>query len=456
MLDPFLKCSRRLGIRSLMALVLVCRSPGFIEWREVTVSGPAELGRFQTHTCAPETSHTAIFADAYRLHTRIKGEFHMSITALTDHRVTRRSLIAMAIASAAASSQLSRVLAAGGGYSEGYQVDEGGEYTFAASPAYASYNDSLYAFATGKDGSGYYATYDGKEWGAWQGYAAQPVKYQYQPTAVAYNDKLYAVYTGTDNHLYTASYDGSSWNDWTDFSGDYTYNAPAYTTTYGDNLYVYASTSDNAPYYQSFDGTTWSGWLPYDAAPALYGQPYAVDWGDHENVFYASPEGEVYWTRYDGTNWAPYKALAGDGSYSAVYAVGYAPEKKLYAYGTGTDGSAAYNVFDGSGWGGWTKYDGAPEVNYAPTAYVYDDVQYVVYTGKDNHGYQTTYDGSSWSDWEDLGGNYAYEPKQYSYDDSYNLSYTGADGYVYYRTYDGSGEASGGYDTPKPTPTPGY
>ena len=96
----------------------------------------------------------------------------MSITALTNHRVSRRSLIAMAVASMAASSRISRVLAAGGGYSEGYQVDEAGDYTFAASPAYAPYKDSIYAFATGADGSGYYATYDGKDWGAWQGWAA--------------------------------------------------------------------------------------------------------------------------------------------------------------------------------------------------------------------------------------------------------------------------------------------
>src|SRR4051794_37640045 len=99
MLVQFPGYSRHLGIRLLAGTFPVCHFLGFIEWREVTVSGSAELGRFQTRTRAPETSHAATFAHAYRLLERIKGEFHMSITELTDHRVSRRSLIAMAIAS---------------------------------------------------------------------------------------------------------------------------------------------------------------------------------------------------------------------------------------------------------------------------------------------------------------------------------------------------------------------
>src|SRR6478609_155478 len=165
----------------------------------------------------------------------------MPTSAMTRYRTTRRSLIAMAVASVAASSMLGRALAAGGGYSQAYQVDESSDYSFAYSPAYATYNDTIYAFATAKDGSGYYSAYDGQNWGAWQGWSAQPVTYQYQPTAVAYGGKLYAVYGGSDSHLYTASYDGSSWEDWQDFSGSHTYGAAAYTTTYGDTLYVYAS-----------------------------------------------------------------------------------------------------------------------------------------------------------------------------------------------------------------------
>src|SRR3954451_15023614 len=55
---------------------------------------------------------------------------------------------------------------------------------YAASPYAITYQDTLYTYATGKDGNGYYATYDDSQWSEWQGWDQQPAKYQGQPKAV--------------------------------------------------------------------------------------------------------------------------------------------------------------------------------------------------------------------------------------------------------------------------------
>jgi hypothetical protein len=122
---------------------------------------------------------------------------------------------------------------------------------------------------------------------------------------------------------------------------------------------------------------------------------------------------------------------------SAPYAVGYAPEQKLYAYGVSTDGQPAWNVFtEGEGWTGWKPYEGLDaKVTNQPNAYVYDDIQHLIFSGADGHAYYTEYDGGWADEWTDLGANYSYDPYQYEYNGNLYLTYTGQDYGAYVSEY---------------------
>ena len=80
------------------------------------------------------------------------------------------ALALLALASAGA------VLAQGAPYGGGGRV--GGEaYEYAAGPYAQPYEGSVYLYATGEDGQGYYATYAEEEWGEWTGWEDQPADY---------------------------------------------------------------------------------------------------------------------------------------------------------------------------------------------------------------------------------------------------------------------------------------
>ena len=304
------------------------------------------------------------------------------------------------------------------------------EYEFSAPSYVAPVGDTLYQYATGKDGNAYYTTYDGQDWSAWTGWESQPVKYQYDPAPVAYNDNAYVSYLGEDGKYYFAA-DG----EWTDISGDYEFTAAPYLNVYGDKLYAYGTASDGYVYWKDYDGTAWGEWGKISGEYTSAYEIYAIDWDGYNNVFWSADDGTVYWNRWDGAAWTGAKALTGDVPIAdSVYATGY--DGNLYAFGSTPEWKGAYNVFTpGDGWSGWAEFDGAPEVYYQPAAYTYDDYVHVVYTGKDGHGYYKTYNGTEWSDYQDLGGNYAYEPALYEYADGYYVTYTGEDGYVYYKNY---------------------
>ena len=323
-----------------------------------------------------------------------------------------------------------------GSYGDGQKVGSG---DYASSTYAITVKDTLYQYVTGKDGNAYYATYDGKAWSDWTGWKSQPAKYKYEPAPVSYKDKGYVTYYGEGGKYYLSAGGG----DWTDISGDYTFQYAPYANVYNDELYVYGTASDGYVYWNHYDGSAWSGWGEIGDKTASAYKIYAVDWNGYDNVFWTADDGHVSWNRWDGTKWSGTKQLTDGAAISSPsYAVGYAPEKKLYSYAVTKDGKPAWNVFtEGTGWSGWTPYDGlASKVGYQPSVYVYKDTQHVVYTGTDGHAYYTEYNGK-WADWSDIGTNYAYDPYQYEYADGYYITYTGADGSVYERAY----KASGGY-----------
>jgi len=384
-----------------------------------------------------------------------QGEFVMTDPAYTTRtpRLVRALTLGLALLILAVLPALGQAAAPFSGGGKAGQGDPYAGYAYTAAPK-AVVNQSLYLYGTADDGKGYYTTYDGATWSAWQTWDAQPVNYKWEPAAVKYGETQYVYYAGEDNKYYQNTYDGTAWSGWEDVSGAYTYAAAPYASTDGTSLYLYGAAADGNLYYKSYDGAAWTEWAAVNdpAYPVGAYQPYSVYWGEYENTFWTGQDGKSYWNRYDGTAWSGAKEIPGDYTYAdTAYAVGY--NDALYAYGTGADGVPYYNSFDGSAWAGWSTYQAAPAapVAYQPSAYVYEGKQNVVYTGNDGHAYYTSYDGAQWTPWQDLGANYSYESVQYEYGDGYYLAYTGQDGSIYYKTY--SGEGGGAVEE---TPTPSY
>ena len=383
-------------------------------------------------------------------------------TLTTDYRRAGRTIATAVFGGTLALSAAVTAFAQDGAFEGGGQVS-GDAYQYAAAPYALPYQDSLYEYATGKDGKGYYTVYDGQAYSAWAGWEDQPADYQYEPTAVDAGGTQYVFYNGTDGGIYYDTYDGQSWSGWENIAGEYEFAYAPYANTYGDAVYVYGQDAEGALYSKYWVDGAWTEWaaISDDYAAGEY-QPYGVEWGGYNNVFWTGKDGKVYWNRYDGTAWTGAKALAGEGDYgSAPYAIGYSPEKKLYAYANAKDGAPYWNSFaDGEGWSGWQAYEAElpAKATYQPHAYEYNGVQHVVYTGDDGHAYYTEYaaDGG-YEEWVDLGANYDYDAQTYEYDGGYYLTYTGTDGYVYVKPYVAAagGDTRGtedGYAEPFPTP----
>ena len=370
-------------------------------------------------------------------------------TFVDGYRRVRRLGVSLGLAALVASTATSAGLAADGTFDGGGKI--GGSYDdqeYVAGPQTVTYEDTLYLYGTADDGNGYYATYDGKKWSDYTGWKDQPAKFAYEPAA-AVNAVSRVFFAGDDGHLYGNAYDSGEWTGWEDLAGDYTFEVAPYANIYDDHVYLHGVATDGYLYTKYYDGAEWTVWAPVsdDYTPGAY-QPYAVDWDGYQNVFWTATDGQVYWNRYDGSEWSGAKALTGDGDFgTAPYAIGYSPEKTLYAYANGKDGAPYWNTFkDGDGWSGWEAY-AAPvpvEVKWQPHAYEYDDVQHLILTGDDGHGYYTTYDGE-YGEWTDLGANYTYDPYTYEYADGYYLAYTGEDGAIYTKEYAAGDGKDDGY-----------
>ena len=341
--------------------------------------------------------------------TEIDKEESMSKRVEDGYHGKLRTIAVAGIAAVLIGTTVGGALALDGGYGEGKKVDKG---EFFASTYNITVDDTLYQYATGKDGNAYYTTFDGEKWSAWSGWDSQPAKYAYDPAPISYGDKSYVTYYGEDGKYYFSGEGG----DWTDISGDYTFKTAPYANVYNNIVYIYGVADNGYVYWKDYNGAEWGEWGEIGGQTTSAYEVYAVDWNGWDNVFWTGDDGHVYWNRWNGSEWSGTKQLAnGLAIGSAPYAVGYAPEEKLYAYGASQDGQPAWIVFtEGEGWTGWKPYDGLEAKVYnQPNAYVYDDIQHLVFSGQDGHAYYTEYDGGWWDEWSVLGGYHAYVPYQY-------------------------------------------
>src|SRR5215218_5327872 len=190
-----------------------------------------------------------------------KGRVSMSLFDEGGYGRVRKLIAAAAAAAVIGGSMLGAVSAAGE-YGEPQKIPTGsgyeaGTYDFDYSTVAVPYDGSIYQYATGADGAGYYSVYGGDSWSDWSAWESQPAEYWYEPTAVTYKDATYVYYTGEDGYLYGNSYDGSAWSGWENYAGDYTFNSAPYVNVNGDWQYLYATATDGTVYHKAYDGTTW-------------------------------------------------------------------------------------------------------------------------------------------------------------------------------------------------------
>jgi hypothetical protein len=115
-----------------------------------------------------------------------------------------RRLVTAASAAALFVGLLASAGLAHGTYGEAHKIGGGGynEYTFVASTHATDAQDSIYQFATGTDGKGYYAKYGGTNW------TDLGDNYAYDPFQYIYADGLNLTYTGADGYVYYKTYAG--------------------------------------------------------------------------------------------------------------------------------------------------------------------------------------------------------------------------------------------------------
>ena len=376
-----------------------------------------------------------------------------------NHRSSRRSFLAISaggVLAVTAGRSLS-VLAASGEYEKGTAIP--GDYTFEHGTYVVTDDTALYQYATGTDGYAYYTSYEDGKWSEWT--VAGETEVSWDPAPVLYDGKSQAYYTGKDGYIYQLTWDSYGDPQWEDVSGGYSFEASPYATTWEDSVYLYGTSTDGYVYHKAYTDGAWGEWEALNDAEyplKTDSKPYSVSWSDHENTFWVGADDKVYWNRYnyaDGA-WVGAKEIPADYGFACTpYAVGYAPEKQLYAFSADAEGKPTWNTFaDGDGWAGWETYDTDWAAKYQPNAYVYEDSLHLAYTSDDNHGYHSEYNADGWSDgWTDLGENYGFDTYQYAYDGGLYLTYTGEDGGIYYREYSFDG---GGTTDPEPTETPEY
>lgn len=377
--------------------------------------------------------------------------------SLSSFVISRRSFLTIAagtVATVAAGRSLA-VMAFDGAYEEGKPIE--GDYTFTNGTYVTHGEDALYQYATGADGYAYYNEYKDGAWAGWM--SAGETEVGWDPAPVSYEGKPQAYYTGKDGYIYQVGWDTYGDPEWTDVSGGYTFEASPYATTQNGSIHLYGTSTDGYVYHKAYADGAWGEWYALNDAEypvKTDAKPYSVGWADHENTFWVGADDKVYWNRYsyaDGTWDEPKEIPADYGFKSTPYAVGYAPEEKLYAFSADVDGKPTWNTFvTGDGWSGWEPYEAEWATDYQPNAYVANDSLHLVYTSDDYHAYYTQYGADGWEgEWVDLGDNYGYDAYQYTWNDGLYLTYTGENGGIYYREYafDGGGKLD-------PTEEPGY
>lgn len=377
--------------------------------------------------------------------------------SLSSYATSRRSFLTIAAGTFAtvAAGRSMAVMAFDGAYQQGKPIE--GDYTFTNGTYVAYGTDSLYQYATGTDGYAYYNKNQGGSWDGWT--SAGETAVGWDPAPVTYEGKPQAYYTGKDNYIYQVGWDSYGDPEWTDVSGGYTFEASPYASTHEGAIHLYGTSTDGYVYHKTYSDGAWNEWYPLNDAeyPAKTDcKPYSVHWGDHENTFWVGADDKVYWNRYSYTDgaWAGPKEIEADYGFQCTpYAVGYAPEEKLYAFSADYEGKPTWNTFvSGEGWSGWAPYEAQWAAKSQPNAYVAEEAIHVAYVADDGHGYYTQYGTDGWEgEWADLGDNYGYEAYQYSWNDGLYLTYTGENGGIYYKEYafDGGGKL-------EPTEKPKY
>lgn len=223
------------------------------------------------------------------------------------------------------------------------------------SPAAASHQGRLYAFARGSDGALYAkASADGATYGDWTGLGGFLTA---APAAASHDGRLYVFARGTDDALYyRSSGDGLNFSRWVNLGGRLT-AAPAAASVNG-TLYVFARGTDYALYVKrATDGANFGDWV--NLGGFLNDAPAAAGFGGQMHVFARGSDDALYVKRLQGGTVVADWASLGGALTAAPAAASAAGQLAVFA--RGSDG-ALYErrSSDGARYGGWSSLGGAP------------------------------------------------------------------------------------------------
>src|SRR5690242_17709864 len=131
------------------------------------------------------------------------------MTTFFSTRVSRRTFVAGLATATVVGARGSLTVAQAAPFGGGGQVESA--YKYGAGPYAVTYNNKVYYYGTGTDGTGYSNTYDGATYTPSQAYPSQSAKYQGRPCAYVYSGKQYVYYYGQDSKYYAYAYDGQAY-----------------------------------------------------------------------------------------------------------------------------------------------------------------------------------------------------------------------------------------------------
>ncbi|GAA2155643.1 hypothetical protein GCM10009760_55750 [Kitasatospora kazusensis] len=244
-----------------------------------------------------------------------------------------------------------------------------------ASPTVSSFQQGrLDVFVRGADGAIWHQWWDVNDysgakggWSAWESLGGNVVS---NPTAVSWSSSrldLFAI--GGDGNIWDMTWTSTGgWTGWQNFGtpppGIASGASPVVTSSGNGRLDLFVRGADDAAWHVYYSGG-WSGWQSLGGG--LSSDPTAVAQDpSHYDVFALGTDGKIWhdsWT--GGADWngwtqdvaTPPAGIAAGASPTVVTWNGAPGNLELFI--RGKDNSMSYNLYDGSGWGGWGARGGS-------------------------------------------------------------------------------------------------
>jgi hypothetical protein len=176
--------------------------------------------------------------------------------------------------------------------------------------------------------------------------------------------EILCVARGASGGLVWSLYDGTSWSKFATLATT-ALSAPSCTTDNNSGVICAVFTTGYATLVNRFAAGKWEAFLDLGGVAAGDPDCTSLDSGGQVVCYAEAWDSQIYGTRFLGgawtnTNWTAYASIGGVVNTNASCTVQSAGEQICGAYGVGSDDDVFYaDIYNGSGWEGWTKIGSA-------------------------------------------------------------------------------------------------